>query len=94
MNEPKTLYLIFIAAVSLITFALYGADKRKSVRGAWRIRERTLLLFGVFGGAIGGILGMKIFHHKTRHWYFWAVNILALAAQVGAGAALIYLSMV
>ncbi len=94
MNEPKTLYLIFIAAVSLITFALYGVDKRKSVRGAWRIRERTLLLFGVFGGATGGILGMKIFHHKTRHWYFWAVNILALAAQVGVGAALIYLSKV
>ena len=75
-------YLIFIGVMSLITLILYGADKAKAKKHAWRIKEAVLLLFGVFGGALGGLLGMEIFRHKTKHWYFWAVNILALAAHI------------
>ena len=32
--------------------------------------EKTLWLFALLGGAPGGWLGMRAFHHKTRHWYF------------------------
>ena len=70
--------LVFFAVMSIIDFILYGSDKKKAVRHERRIRERTLLLFGVFGGAPGGILGMLAFRHKTKHWYFWVVNIAAL----------------
>ena len=38
-----------------------------------------LLGVGFFGGAVGALLGMNLFHHKTRHWYFWIVNIFSLA---------------
>ena len=72
---------IAIAVMSLITLIFYKADKVKAQKGKWRIPEATLLLLGVFGGAIGGLLGMKLFRHKTKHWYFWAVNILALLLQ-------------
>lgn len=70
------IYAAYIAVTSLITFILYGADKRKAKKGAWRISEKVLLLFPVFGGAIGGLLGMSLFRHKTKHWYFVLVNVL------------------
>ena len=71
---------VVFAAVSLITFILYGLDKYKACHGLWRIPEKVLLGFSFFGGAVGGMLGMRLFHHKTRreHWYFRAVNVLGL----------------
>jgi uncharacterized membrane protein YsdA (DUF1294 family) len=81
-------YLTFLAVMSVIAFLLYGADKRKARNGRWRIRESTLLLTGFFGGAVGALLGMELFRHKTRHWYFWLVNLLGLLVQA-AGAYLI-----
>lgn len=73
---------VYLIILSLITFIAYGADKRKAKKGKWRISEKTLLSLSFFGGAIGGIWGMKQFHHKTKHWYFTAVNILGLLWQV------------
>ena len=75
-------YLIFLAVMSLIAFILYGADKRKSKKGKWRTPERVLLGFGFFGGAIGAIMAMELFRHKTKHWYFWVVNILGIIWQI------------
>jgi uncharacterized membrane protein YsdA (DUF1294 family) len=81
------IYIGILIVVSLITFVLYGVDKSKARRHAWRIPEKILLGFGLLGGAVGGLLGMNAFHHKTKHGYFWVVNILGLIIQ----AALFYL---
>ena len=78
-------YLIFLALMSFIAFILYGVDKRKSKKGKWRTPERVLLGFGFFGGAIGALLGMELFRHKTKHWYFWGVNILGILWQTVLG---------
>ena len=75
----KALYA-YLAAANVITALLYGADKAKARRGAWRIPERVLLGCGICGGALGALLGMRLFHHKTRHWYFTAINTAALLA--------------
>ena len=56
--------------MSVITFAAFGIDKYKAVHHKWRIPEATLILLSLFGGAVGGLLGMLIFHHKTRKWKF------------------------
>ena len=73
---------LYLLAVNLAAFVLMGADKRKARRGAWRIPERTLFLPALLGGALGGVLGMRTFHHKTRHWYFrWGFPLL-LALQL------------
>lgn len=74
--------IVILAAVSLAAFIVYGADKSRARRGAWRISEKALLCLSFFGGAAGGLLGMVLFRHKTRHWYFWAVNFLGLAWQI------------
>ena len=47
-----------------------GEDKRRAQRGKWRIPERTLFLSAALFGGLGGVLGMHIFHHKTRHLRF------------------------
>lgn len=79
---PPLISLAAYAVISLIAFVLYFADKKKAQKNKWRIKEATLLGFGFFGGAIGALLAMKIFRHKTKHWYFWAVNILGLIWQI------------
>lgn len=71
-------FLIYLAALSLLTFILYGADKGRARRGAWRIPEKALLGSSLIGGAVGGLIAMQLFRHKTRHWYFYAVNILGI----------------
>ncbi len=47
-----------------------GIDKRKAQRSAYRIPEATLFTIAIMGGSIGSIIGMYLFRHKTKHWYF------------------------
>ena len=75
--------LFFYAAMSLVAFFAYGLDKRKAKKKRWRTPEAVLLGLGFFGGAVGALIGMNLFRHKTRHWYFWAVNLLGVVWQVG-----------
>lgn len=59
-----------IAVMNVLAFALIGIDKHRAKAGKWRIKEATLFLItGLFGG-LGGTLGMFVFRHKTKHWYF------------------------
>lgn len=81
-------WLIILAAVSLVTFIFYAVDKSKAKRGVWRISEKTLLLLSFFGGAAGGYLAMHMVHHKTKKWHFHFIHVLALAWQI---ALLVYL---
>ena len=74
-----------LAAVNLAAILLMGADKRRARRGGWRVSEKTLFLFPALGGALGGLLGMKVFRHKTKHWYFWAGFWGLLLVQTGLG---------
>ena len=70
------------AVLSAINYSLYALDKKKAQDGEWRIPEKILLTFSVFGGALGGLLSMRICRHKTKKWYFWFVNWLALFAHL------------
>ena len=72
---------LYLLAANLTAFCLMGRDKRRARKGAWRISEKTLFLAAVLGGALGGVLGMKVFRHKTRHWYFRFGFPLLLALQ-------------
>ena len=74
--------LIVILAVSLINFIVYGVDKLKAKSGAFRVPEKVLLGLSFLGGALGGILAMNLFRHKTKHWYFWVVNVLSLIIHI------------
>jgi|GEM_PF-351962 len=66
------------AAVCIV----YGIDKKKSLSGAWRIPEKTLLLLAFLMGGAGALAGMKIFHHKTLHKKFAVGVPLCLALNL------------
>ncbi len=75
-----TVLLVWLAVINLLTFIVYGADKRRARRGKWRVPEKTLFLLPLLGGSIGALLGMRVFHHKTKHWYFvWSIPAILLA---------------
>ncbi len=64
------LLIIYMLMINLVGFILMGVDKRRAIKHAFRIPEATLFTVACIGGSIGSILGMRYFHHKTRHWYF------------------------
>lgn len=75
-----TVLLVWLAVINLLTFIVYGADKRRARKGKWRVPEKTLFLLPLLGGSIGALLGMRVFHHKTKHWYFvWGIPAILLA---------------
>ena len=83
---------VFVAVLivgSLISFILYGADKAKARKKAWRIPEKVLLLWGFLCGSVGALAAMQLFRHKTKHWYFYAINLSAIILHVGV-AVLLY----
>lgn len=79
MSEIQ-LIIIYLAAINMVTFFIFGIDKWKAKRSKWRIPETTLLGLAVIGGSIGAWLGMKVWHHKTMHKKFkYGIPIILLA---------------
>lgn len=70
MTLPILLFLSYLVVVNIVGFVVMGVDKKRAIRGAWRISEASLFLTALIGGSLGCILGMQKFRHKTKHWYF------------------------
>jgi uncharacterized membrane protein YsdA (DUF1294 family) len=70
----------YVLCLSVVGFAAMGLDKRRAVKGKWRISEKSLLLIAFLGGGIGSFLGMRHYRHKTKHLSFrLLLPILAFA---------------
>lgn len=84
-----TLWLLWgvWAAINLFVFALYGVDKRRAIKGAWRIPEKTLLTGTWLLGGVGAWLAMRFFRHKTKHIAF------QVSAPVGAILSLLLMAL-
>ena len=70
MQSITAVGLIYLIGINLAGFIIMGVDKKRAIRGAWRISEASLFLTAILGGSRGCILGMQHFRHKTKHWYF------------------------
>ena len=82
-------YLIgALALTNLYAFILMGIDKRKAIKDVRRISEKALLTACGLFAAPGGLLGMHVFHHKTRKLKFKLGVPLMLIAQAAIVAAL------
>lgn len=78
--------IIYVFVVNVIAFLMYGLDKVKAKRLQWRIPESTLLGVAVIGGSIGALLGMQIFHHKTKKPKFYiGVPVIFILQVIGIG---------
>jgi len=79
----------YLAVMNILGLATMGLDKWKAIHHAWRIPEFTLFLVALMGGSIGSFLGMHLFRHKTKHWYFLFGLPLIMALQIIIAAYLI-----
>ena len=86
MNVVLTIAIYFIS-MNILGLMVMVIDKYKAKKKTFRIPEATLFTIAVFGGSLGTTLGMFLFRHKTRHWYFLYGMPLILLVQ----AAIFYL---
>ena len=80
MTDSLKNVLIVYAAVSLLVLVIYGIDKAKAVKKAWRIQERTLLILAAIS-PVGALLGMLVFRHKIRKPKFYITVPLLLIVE-------------
>ena len=86
-----TLLILILTIMSAVLFLTMGADKSRAKSHCRRIPEARLFLLALLGGAVGGTLGMWVFRHKTRHWYFaFGFPLLAAIQLYVLAAALLY----
>lgn len=74
--------LAVLAVTNAVSFCLMAHDKWCAVRGRWRVPERMLLLSAACFGGLGGVLGMRLLRHKTRHRRFRVLLPVFLALQI------------
>ena len=75
--------LVYLSIINAISFVLMLVDKIKAKHQRWRIPEKVLLGVSFIGGSLGGVIGMHLFRHKTKHLRF-AIGIpLMLLLHVG-----------
>ena len=77
----KTL-IVYLVIINIVTFFLFGIDKRRAIKNKWRISEAMLLISSLIGGVIGGLFGMSVFHHKTKKIKFRILMPLILMLHI------------
>lgn len=88
----EKIIIIYLILVNIIAYISMWSDKKKAINHKYRISEKTLFTIAIIGGSLGSILGMKKFHHKTKHWYFkygmpliLIIQIIIIVTLVGTG---------
>ncbi len=82
MSAEIKAFLIAYLIVNIVVFAVYGIDKLKAVKNAWRIPERNLIGAAVLG-APGALIAMFVFRHKIRKPKFYiGVPFILIAEAV------------
>ena len=95
MNDRVLIFaaLGVVVFMNILSFGLMAYDKRCARLGRWRVPEKRLFLAAALFGGLGGVLGMQVFRHKTKHWYFKvffpAFMVVQLALLAG-GALLLF----
>lgn len=74
--------LIYLLIINALSFLLMLIDKQKAKKDRWRIPEKTLMVVAILGGSLGGIAGMQIFRHKTKHPKFTIGLPVILTVQI------------
>jgi uncharacterized membrane protein YsdA (DUF1294 family) len=87
MQATDRALLVWIAATSLLAFALFACDKSSARRSGSRVSEFQLVLIAALGGWLGGLAAMLMLRHKTAKPSFLLKYSVAFLVWLG----LIYL---
>jgi len=85
-------FLIWMSAVNVVTFILYGYDKTQAKIGGTRVPEIVLHGLALAGGFLGGWLGRWIFHHKTRKPIFTLILTFSTVLYAGIAINILFFS--
>ncbi len=88
-QKMKYLYY-YILIVNIFAFGIMGIDKYKAKKHSFRISEKALFISALIGGSVGAFVGMKTFHHKTKHRIFTIGIPSILLAQIVLGIYIYY----
>ena len=83
MNDiiiPAAAVLLII--LNIISFCLMAYDKHCAKAGKRRVPEKVLFISAALFGGLGGVLGMTLMRHKTKHWYFKLFFPVFLVVQI------------
>lgn len=83
-------FLLYLAAINVLSAVLTIADKYRARRGKWRIRESTLILAAILGGSPAEYITMRLIRHKTRHKKFMIGLPAIFLIQAAAAALAVY----
>ncbi|MCS7260353.1 MAG: DUF1294 domain-containing protein [Anaerolineae bacterium] len=86
LNWPE--YLIWLVAVNITTFGVYGLDKVLSQIRWLRVPNVLLLGLAVIGGFLGATLARLVFRHKTDARRYTSYS------QVIAASALVHIAII
>ncbi len=73
-------YIAFISTLGVV-LCIYDKIASKHATGA-RVRERTLCLLGLAGGALAMLLAMTWIRHKTQHT--WMMVLMGVSTLIWA----------
>jgi uncharacterized membrane protein YsdA (DUF1294 family)/cold shock CspA family protein len=91
---PQLWLTLWIVAMSVATFFLYGYDKAQAGKGGLRVPEFVLrILLPFLGGGIGALYGMRHFHHKTIKWGSGGIIWLSVVLWLGVLVVLFFLGV-
>lgn len=94
MNKVCWVLMGTVLLINLVGYFSMWSDKRRAIKGKYRISEKTLFTIAILGGSIGSILGMKHFHHKTKHWYFkYGMPTILIVQMILIGSLIYYLGI-
>ena len=82
-----SIVLLYAVIINFISSVLTVSDKKRSIKGNYRISEKTLFIFAFLGGACGEYITMRKIHHKTLYKRFMIglplIIIVHLALIIG-----------
>lgn len=78
----KNILILYIIIINLTGLFIMMLDKRKAIRRRRRVPEKKLFLIALLFGSVGMLVGMYLFHHKTRHKSFVIGIPAILVAQL------------
>lgn len=74
--------LRYLGIINIIGFLLMGYDKRQAIKKKNRIPEIALITLSFIGGGCGSLLGMILFHHKTKKLKFQILIPLSIITTI------------
>ena len=82
--------ITYLVAINLLGIIVTVADKKKAIKGKYRIPELDLWIIVLLGGSLGTYIAMKIVRHKTKHKNFMIGIPIIIVLQLGAVFAIWY----